>query len=118
MVAEFAAGLSAFKTMLDLAKGLRDISDAAARNVAVIELQEKILIAQQTQSALVERVSSLEEQLAELEAWEADKQRYELKEIASGQFAYVLKPETAAGEPAHILCANCYGHNQKSILQT
>jgi len=34
----------------DIAKGLKDIDDAARRNAAVIELQERILSAQQSQS--------------------------------------------------------------------
>ncbi len=46
MVSEIFAGLGAFKTMFDIAKGLKDINDAAARNAAVVELQEKILAAQ------------------------------------------------------------------------
>ena len=45
MASELIAGLGLFKTMLDMAKGLKDISDAAVRNAAVIDLQEKILAA-------------------------------------------------------------------------
>ena len=41
MVGEALAGLSALKTAFDLAKGLKDITDVANRNAAVIELQEK-----------------------------------------------------------------------------
>ncbi len=51
MVAEVFAGLGAIKTAFDLAKGLKDIDDATRRNAAVIKLQEKILDAQQAQSA-------------------------------------------------------------------
>jgi hypothetical protein len=40
MVAEVFAGLGAFKTAFDIAKGLKDIDDATRRNAAVIELQE------------------------------------------------------------------------------
>ena len=60
MVAEVFTGLSAIKTAFDLARGLKDIDDAARRNAAVIELQEKILAARETQSTLLERVSELE----------------------------------------------------------
>ena len=118
MAVELIAGLGLFKSMFDAAKGLKDINDAAIRNAAVIELQEKILAAREQQSALAERVGDLEAQVAEFEAWDAEKQRYELKEFKSGQFAYPLKAEVAGGEPAHMLCANCYSKNQKSILQT
>jgi uncharacterized protein YlxW (UPF0749 family) len=87
MVAEVFAGLSALKTAFDIAKGLKDIDDAARRNAAVIELQEKILSAQRSQSTLIETVSELEKKIAEMKAWESDKQRYELKAIAPGIFA-------------------------------
>jgi len=40
MAGEVIASLSIFKTLLDMAKGLKDINDAAVRNAAVIELQE------------------------------------------------------------------------------
>ncbi len=117
MVAEIYGGISALKTAFDIAKGLKDIDDATRRNAAVIELQEKILTAQAAQSELVETVGELKKRVAELEAWEADKKRYELKEIAPGVFAYLLKETMANGEPAHQLCAACYQHNKKSILQ-
>ncbi len=78
MVAEVFAGLGALKTAFDIAKGLKDIDDATRRNAAVIELQEKILAAQQSQSSLIETARELEKEVVQLKAWEADKQRYEL----------------------------------------
>jgi hypothetical protein len=59
-VAGIYGGISAFKAAFDIAKGLKDINDAAQRNAAVIELQEKILSAQAAQAALIERVHDLE----------------------------------------------------------
>ena len=118
MASELIAGLGLFKTMLDIAKGLKDMNETAARNTAVIELQEHILNAKEAQSTLLDEVSSLKKQMADMEKWDAEKQRYELKEVVAGQFAYTLKHEAAADEPAHKLCANCYNQNQKSILQT
>ena len=118
MAAELMMGLSAFKGMLDIAKGLKDLNDATARNAVAIELQEKILAAQAQQATLIEQVSTLEEEVTRLKAWDADKQRYELKEFAPGQFAYALKPEASGGEPAHQLCANCYNRGEKAILQS
>ncbi len=53
MAAGLIAGLRLFKTMLDTAKGLKDINDAATRNAAVIELQEHILTAREKQTALL-----------------------------------------------------------------
>jgi uncharacterized protein YlxW (UPF0749 family) len=64
MVAEVFAGLGALKTAFDIAKGLKDIDDTTRRNTAVIDLQEKILSAQQSQASLVESISNLEKEVA------------------------------------------------------
>ena len=117
VVAETIAGLGAIKTAFDLAKGLKDIDDTARRNAAVIELQEKILSAQQAQAALVERVGELETEVAGFEKWEAEKERYQLTDFGGNTFAYALKPEAANGEPPHRLCPNCYQKRQKALLQ-
>ncbi|MFZ3324848.1 MAG: hypothetical protein WA231_02685, partial [Methylocella sp.] len=55
--------------------------------------------------------------MAELETWDADKQRYELKSLAAGVFAYRLKEAMAGGEEIHHLCAACYHRGKKSLLQ-
>jgi hypothetical protein len=118
MAAEVLAGLGAFKTMFDMAKGLKEMNDAAIRNGAVIELQEQILSAQAAQAALIERVRALEAEVASFEKWEADKQKYELKEIRPGVLVYALKKDAGTGEPTHLICAHCYQQRQKSILHT
>lgn len=120
MVGEALAGLSALKTAFDLAKGLKDISDATIRNAAIIELQEKILSAQQTQSALVEKVEKvgdLEKEVGCLKDWEADKKRYQLTELAPGLVALSIKEAMRNGEPFHRICANCCANGKKSYLQ-
>jgi hypothetical protein len=117
MVGEVLAGLSAIKTAFDIAKGLKDIDDAARRNAAVIELQEKILIAQQAQMALVERIGELEKQVERFETWKAEKNRYKLTDYGGGTFAYALKPEEAQGEPEHRICAHCYESGHRALLQ-
>ena len=83
-----------------------------------IELQEKILTAQEQQTALIERISNLEKEMARFEAWEAEKLRYELTDFGGGTFAYLLKEEMSSGEPSHRICAACYEKHQKSILQS
>jgi hypothetical protein len=117
MVAEVFAGLSAIKSAFDIAKGLKDIDDAARRNAAVIELQEKILSAQQEQSALVERIRELEAEVASFEKWEIEAKRYKLTDFGGNTLAYALKPEAASGEPSHRICPKCYEDQTKSILQ-
>jgi hypothetical protein len=117
MAGEILAGLSGFKAMLDIAKGLKDVSDATARNAIAVELQEKILAAQAAQTDLIHQVRELEEKVAKFEAWGREKRRYELTDFGSETFAYILKPDKAEGEPTHRLCANCYQRDNKSILQ-
>ena len=113
---EIYAGLGAFKTMLDIAQTFRDLSDATARKAAVIELQEKIISAQSAQAMLIQRVSELEAEMARMEKWETEKQRYQLKSLPPGVFVYALKPEKADGEPHHYICQNCYESGKKSHL--
>ena len=119
MASELIAGLSIFKSLYDSAKALKDINDSTVRNTAVIELQEKILAAREAQSTLLDRVSELEEQVAGFEKWDAEKERYELKQmvLAAPTFAYTLKPEAQPPETFHCICASCYQNRVKSILQ-
>lgn len=117
MVGEVFATLGGFKTMYDMAKALKDINDATIRNAAVIELQEKILAAREAQAMLLERVGELEKQVAGFETWNAEKEKYDLKQVDPGAFAYVLKPEAGRTEPPHWLCATCYADRKKSLLQ-
>ena len=117
MVAEAIAGISIFKTMLDTARGLKDIHDATARDQVAFTLQRQILEAQTAQMALVDDVGSLKAKLAEFETWDAEKQRYQLEEIVPGVSAYRIKDAVRDGEPDHYICANCYGRRVKSVLQ-
>ena len=117
VAAEVYAGLGALKTAFDIAKGLKDIDNATSRNAAVIELQEKILSAQTEQADLVERVRELKKEVADLKAWDADKARYQLKNIQPGVTVYALKEGMENGELPHYLCPTCYQRGQRSILQ-
>ncbi|HMA70535.1 MAG TPA: hypothetical protein VKP67_03450 [Xanthobacteraceae bacterium] len=117
MLGETVAGLGAFKSMLDIVKGLKDLKDASARNAVAIELQEKIIAAQTAQSELITRVGELEAQVARFEAWNSQKERYQLKDFGGGTFAYELKESEKASEPIHRLCPACYENGKKQILQ-
>jgi hypothetical protein len=124
MVGEVAAGMTALKSAFDLAKGIAEIGDAARRNAQAIELQRQILTAQESalaansaQTALLENIRSLKEEVARLEAWDAEKEKYKLEQVYSGAFARVLKEDAGGSEPPHWLCTNCFEHNRKSILQ-
>lgn len=116
MLAEAITGLGTFKTMLDMAKGLKDINDAAIRNTAIVELTEKIIAAQAAQTALITRVGELEKELVRFENWETEKQRYEMETLPPGIHMYRLKAGMENGEPPHKVCADCYNKGVKSLL--
>jgi hypothetical protein len=97
---------------------LQNIHDAAARDRAVIDLQKEILSAQSEQFTLLQRVDDLENEVARLKAWEADKKRYKLVELRPGVIAYSLKADMANGKPQHQLCTACYEVGFKSILKS
>jgi hypothetical protein len=116
-IAEIYGGISSFKAMFDMAKALKDIDNATARNGAVIELQEQILSAQAAQTALLDRVRELEEKVAGFEKWDTEKDKYELKDLGRGALAYMLKPPARGTEPPHVICPNCYENRKRAILQ-
>jgi hypothetical protein len=117
MAGELIAGLSIFKSLYDSAKALKDINDATIRNGAIIELQEKILAAREAQTALLERISELEKEVASFKTWEDEKKKYEMKVIGPGSIVYALKSHIHGAEEPHYICANCYEDGKKSPLQ-
>jgi hypothetical protein len=118
MAGEIIASLTIFKTLLDSAKSLKNINDATIRNAAIVELQEKILSAQEQQAALVERLRTLEKEVADHETWEREKERYQLTDHGCSTFTYSLKQEAANNEPHHRICSHCYQNRRKSVLQS
>jgi hypothetical protein len=114
----------ALKAASDITKLIISSHDARIIREKAVELQGQIFTAQQnalsaqsSQFSLLERVRELEKQIADLEAWDAEKQRYALTSVEPGVFAYVLKPDAQPSEPPHWLCTTCYQSGKKSILQ-
>ncbi len=123
-ISAIAAALSSLNAAKDIAQAMIGLRDSAAFQAKLIEFQSKLLdanrsafAAQDERTALLERIGELEKKVASFETWEAEKQRYELKQLASGSFAYVLKPNAQPPEPSHQICATCYQSRKKSILQ-
>ncbi len=115
MISELIASPSIFKTLFDMAKGLENISDAAARNRAVVELLENISSAEMQQAALIKRMADLEKEIGRLKNWEAEKKRYQLADVGLGARAYTLKPGMENGETPHEICAHCYQNGRKEV---
>ena len=136
MIEEIGTFAGAFRTVTGLLLNLRKLGqDAESRGVPedfaaefnskIIEMQETVMAAQSqaleaqaTQSALTDKVRTLQAEIASKEDWESEKERYELERIGYPAFAYRLR-EQFVEAPAHThhLCANCFEQRQKSILQ-
>jgi hypothetical protein len=119
-----AAAIGGLKTAADIAKGFLDLKEASAVQGKVIELQGVILAAQSSalaaqsdQFSLLDEIRGLKQKMADLEAWKAEKERYQLNDVGHGSLAYVLKEDMLGGEHPHKICAACYQHGKKSILQ-
>jgi hypothetical protein len=115
---------SSLNAAINVTKAMKDLNDWSVLQSKVIELQSAILEAQSSvfevnseRSTLIERIGQLEKEMADLKTWETEKQRYELKAIPGGAFAYALKQEAQGAGPPHYICANCYEHHKKSVLQ-
>lgn len=124
-IGQFASLAGSLKTAGDIAKAMIDLRDAQAFQLKAIELTREIMSAQQSalaaqlaQSALIEEVRNLKEQHVRLEAWAAEKQRYELTDHGCGTFTRTMKPSMANGEPPHRICAQCYERGRKGFLQS
>lgn len=118
--------IASLKFAGDVAKSLLELKTLTDVQGKVIELQSAILSAQSSalsanaeQSAMVEEIRRLKEEIASVKAWESEKQRYKLTnpwEEEGGGVAYALKKSMANSEPAHLICTKCYEDGRKSIL--
>lgn len=118
------AAVGSLKVAGDIAMGLINLKTMAEVQAKAIELNQKIIAAQHeifaanaAQSTLVERVRDLEKQIARMEAWEAQKKRYQMASVLAGTTIYALKKSMSDGEPPHYICASCYQTGHRSILQ-
>jgi hypothetical protein len=117
--------LASLKVAKDLAEAMIGLRDAQAFQAKAIEFQSAIMDAQNSvfaaneeRTALLQEIAGLKEQLARYEAWEAEKARYRLERLEPGVFVYTLKPDMAAGEPAHHICQTCFQRGKKAILHS
>lgn len=115
--------IGGLKTAGDIAVSLGKLNTMAQVNAKAIELQQIILAAQSSafsaqseQFSLIERIRDLEKELADIKAWETEKQRYKLVEPWTGSVAYALKKSMSNSEPPHYICTKCYEDGRKSIL--
>lgn len=121
---EIAGAAVAFNAMKGILESMVSMGVSAAFQQKRLELQSLIIDAQnhvlatnEERSALLDKVSKLETEVAGLKNWDAEKERYKLTDVGSGVVAYVEKSSVTDGEVPHRLCANCFSQGQKSFLQ-
>lgn len=124
MYAGIVSAIQSAKVLTTLVKAANTVSNYNDLVSAVYEVNAKLmdasavaLASQEKQAALASKVSDLEKELVQYKNWEREIERYSLKELSSGVFAYALKPGMQPEDPPHLLCANCVSNRQKSILQ-
>lgn len=117
VLAEVTMGFGALKGAYEVARGLKDVDDKVRINAAVIEIQEKILTAQEGAAAARERLTELEGQLAAYKSWDAIAVRYALRNFGDDTFAYEFVVDSEDDTPAHLACPNCFQKRERSILQ-
>jgi len=124
MIPELTSVFAGLKAASELGALMLKVKVDAAVTDKVIESQTAIFNAQSAMlelqanhQELLNENEGLKKRLIEMADWEADAQNYELRNIADGVLAYMLKAGQEGATPAHWLCPNCYGDKQKSILQ-
>jgi hypothetical protein len=121
---DLSGALGALQSASNIIKTLAGLRSESERSAKLIELQSQIMTAQTSaiqantaQTTLVDRVRQLEAEIARLETWSTEKQRYELKSLRPGSFAMALKADAQGSEPIHYLCQACYEGEKKFVLQ-
>jgi hypothetical protein len=117
MVAEVFAGLSAFSSMFNIAKSMKDMNDANVRNTAVADLWEHIFTAQTRYAEAIEKNHELETKLKAFEDWEVQKTKYELIEPQPGIKIYRTKVTESKDTLVIEACPSCFGDRHLGILQ-
>ena len=122
---EASALVASLTGVFNLANSIKDAVDDTKLQLktadlvsGIIDLQQQVLAMQVEYSSALADKNELEKKLAEAERWELEREKYELCEIVSGNFAYVSKSSGGTGPPKHYICANCYEDKKKSILNT
>jgi hypothetical protein len=123
-LADLGSALGALQKASDILKNWTSVGTDKERAAKISELNGQILSAQTsaiqanaTQLSLIEQVGTLKAEIAQLETWEAEKERYELKNVSRGATVYALKKETQGSEPSHWLCPDCYQNRKKRFFQ-
>ena len=123
------SAISSFMTSVDtlvkIASALQGIHNATNSDAklfdlqrAAIDTQRAVLQVNEECAALIKRTGELENEIARLRNWEAEKQKYDLVHVSpNGPVAYVQKEAVPVGKSPVYVCATCFERGKKSPLQ-
>ncbi len=115
-------GAGALSNAAGTAEKLRDLirgDDRLPREVSelCLRIYDQLLDAKQVQVRLEGDLRALQQELANLDRFDAEAARYKLQPTERGAFVYFLQEGHSHGEPVHCVCPNCFEGSVKSILQ-
>lgn len=123
MIESIAGAIGGVKGAMDIAKGLQATLTKVELAEARLNLMEKLSEAQiaiaQTREDLQacrDQVHALQAHIAQLEAFDADIENYELADTGRGALAYRPKDAPEAEEYGHWHCPHCFDRRQKSRM--
>ena len=117
--------IAGLKTASDIVIGLSKLNTLAQVQEKSVELGQVIVAAQSAtlsayadQAAMVDEIRALKKEIADVKAWESQKQRYQLTPLGDGAgVVYALKKTMSQSEPPHWVCTKCYEEGKRMILQ-
>jgi hypothetical protein len=93
------------------AKGIIEYGDT------IRELHQQFIAMSVSARAAHDKIEALEREVAELKANNAQRERYELKELPPGVLVMALKEGVQPAEPPHYACEKCFGDGKLRRLQ-
>jgi hypothetical protein len=113
------------KTARDMTTQFVEVRDAIKFGEIKSKLQAEIMAAydaamdmREREATLIDENATLKRSVADLEARNAQLDRYELKQLPPGVFVRALKPNVQPVEPQHYACDKCYRDGEISPLNS
>jgi hypothetical protein len=124
MIEYITLALSSLKAAKEVIATIQNIRDFDKISIATTELKEhlietidSILSTKEQLLTFQDRITNLEQENNRLINWTAQKEKYTLKLIANGSFAYVNNESKENLQNSHKLCCNCFDKTIISTLQ-
>ncbi len=124
MYAEIVAAIQSAKTAADIARAATSLSNYNELVAALSEVNSKLMEAtavalssQEKHSELLQQISALKAEVAELRDIAKRSSRYQLHAFPTGALVHALREGQEDGEPTHYLCTACADRSKFTRLQ-